>query len=78
MVGPGAGLAPFRAFLQEKKYLIDKKENNLFGDCILYFGCRSRIIDYIYKDDLEIFQKENICNKLRIAFSREGPLKNYV
>lgn len=48
MVGPGAGLAPFIAFLQEKKYLEDIQQNNKFGHCALYFGCRGRKVDYIY------------------------------
>ncbi|KAL4465858.1 hypothetical protein ABPG74_004095 [Tetrahymena malaccensis] len=78
MVGPGAGLAPFRAFLQEKQFLEDSKQNTKFGESVLYFGCRGKKVDYIYKNDLESFEKSKICNQLRLAFSRDGPNKVYV
>lgn len=53
MVGPGAGLAPFRAFLQEKRFL--EKSAKIEGEFSLYFGCRAKKVDYIYEKDLEKF-----------------------
>eukprot|EP01137_Pigoraptor_chileana_P012408 Opistho-2@64785 len=72
MVGPGTGLAPFRAFLQERK--ITKAR----GDNLLYFGCRDRNKDYLYRGELEALEKEKGVI-LRTAFSREaGQKKVYV
>lgn len=74
MIGPGAGVAPFRAFLQEKQSTSD----STLGECTLYFGCRGKHVDFIYQEELEAFEKAKICNNLRVAFSRDGPSKVYV
>lgn len=66
MVGPGTGVAPMRAYLQER-YLhyrevartsVGKEYNHdeaFMGKTALFFGCRSQFDDYIYKDDFEYF-----------------------
>ncbi|KAJ8312637.1 hypothetical protein KUTeg_010010 [Tegillarca granosa] len=46
LIGPGTGIAPFRAFIQEK----EKQENP--GPVYLYFGCRHRNKDFLYKEEL--------------------------
>jgi len=51
MIGPGAGVAPFRAFLQEKQSTKDTK----LGECTLYFGCRGKKVDFLYQQELEEF-----------------------
>ncbi|XP_015598429.1 NADPH--cytochrome P450 reductase isoform X3 [Cephus cinctus] len=75
MVGPGTGLAPFRGFIQERD--IARKEGKEVGDTILYFGCRRRHEDYLYKEELEEFEKNGTL-KLHTAFSREQAQKEYV
>lgn len=78
MIGPGTGLAPMRALLQERKYL-SNNNNNKMGDNILYFGCRTNNTDFIYKDELNDYVKEGVLTSLYTAFSREkNKPKTYV
>ena len=76
MFGPGTGIAPMRAVLQEKSYGRNNGVNH--GDSILYFGCKNRSLDYIYQDELESFNKEGALTELHLAFSREQAQKVYV
>ncbi|GAA5494225.1 sulfite reductase [NADPH] flavoprotein alpha-component [Rubritalea halochordaticola] len=72
MVGPGTGIAPFRAFLQERKVSGAKGGNWLF------FGNPYESKDFLYKDELEELQKEGVLTKLDTAFSRDQAEKVYV
>ena len=68
--GLGTGLAPFRAFVQERTYL--KSIGVEVGPMSMYFGARYRAQEYLYEDDLEAAAKAGIITDLRLAFSRDG------
>jgi NADPH-ferrihemoprotein reductase len=76
MVGPGTGLAPFRGFIQERAAARSRGE--AIGPAVLYFGCRRRDHDYIYKEELEFAVASGALTALNVAFSREGDVKDYV
>ena len=46
MVGPGTGLAPFRAFIMHRQLGVASEEAS--GEAVLYFGCRHRAKDFLY------------------------------
>jgi len=75
MIGPGTGLAPFRGFIQERDW--QKKQGKPVGETHLYFGCRNRNIDYIYREELEQYESDGVIS-LHTAFSRDQPDKIYV
>jgi sulfite reductase (NADPH) flavoprotein alpha-component len=72
MVGPGTGVAPFRAYLQERKTTGAKGKNWLF------FGEQTRAKDYLYEQELGALQTDGILNELDVAFSRDQAHKIYV
>jgi NADPH-ferrihemoprotein reductase len=78
MVGPGTGIAPMRAFLQERRWQREKLEKNAVGETILFFGCRNRSEDYILAKELQEYVDDGTLNKLHVAFSRETSKKVYV
>jgi NADPH-ferrihemoprotein reductase len=77
MVGPGTGVAPFRGFVQERVEQAKKGEN--VGPTVLFYGCRRRDEDWLYRDEWESF-KSILGDNLKIfnAFSRETNKKVYV
>ena len=72
MIGPGTGIAPFRAFLQEREV------TNSSGKNWLFFGDQTRDNDFIYEDELKDMLNKNILTKLDLAFSRDQKEKLYV
>ena len=72
MVGPGTGIAPFRAFLQEREFRNAKGENWLF------FGDRNVATDFIYREELEAMHQSGLLTRLDLAFSRDQEDKIYV
>lgn len=72
MVGPGTGIAPFRAFAREAKHRHDNGDK--LGRMMLFFGCQKRDRDYLYADELQSAADEGILD-LKVAFSREDPTK---
>ena len=72
MVGPGTGVAPFRAFLQERQAV------GASGGNWLFFGDQTRANDYIYEDELEALHKDGLLTRLDLAFSRDQDAKIYV
>ena len=72
MVGPGTGVAPFKAFLEERQLVSAKGMNWLF------FGDQTRKDDYIYKSFFSNMIENGILTKLDLAFSRDQEEKVYV
>lgn len=72
MVGPGTGIAPFRAFLEERQAIAARGRNWLF------FGDQKRATDFLYRDELETKFKDGVLTKLDLAFSRDQTEKIYV
>ncbi|MDT8852675.1 sulfite reductase subunit alpha [Pantoea dispersa] len=72
MVGPGTGIAPFRAFLQERQATGAEGKNWLF------FGDQHQEHDYIYADELAGWQQSGLLTHLDLAFSRDQEEKIYV
>ena len=72
MVGPGTGIAPFRAFIEERK------ATGASGKNWLFFGDRSQSTDYLYQNEWETYQKDSILTDLDLAWSRDQDEKIYV
>ncbi|MEM9367594.1 MAG: sulfite reductase flavoprotein subunit alpha [Planctomycetota bacterium] len=72
MVGPGTGIAPFRAFLEERR------ERGAQGLNWLFFGDQHRTEDFIYADELMKMSSNGLLSRLDLAFSRDQAEKVYV
>jgi len=76
MFGPGTGIAPMRALLQDR--LVAVRRGEQVGPSLLFFGCCKRDVDFIYKDELQSFLDAGALTELHLAFSREQRKKVYV
>ena len=72
MVGPGTGVAPFRAFMQQRE-VSEKK-----GPAWLFFGDRNFTTDFLYQTEWQQYLKEGVLTKADVAFSRDQAQKQYV
>lgn len=72
MIGPGTGIAPFRAFLEERRAIGSTGKNWLF------FGDQQRKCDFLYQEQLEGMLAEGLLTRLDLAFSRDQAEKIYV
>ncbi|GAA4494657.1 bifunctional nitrate reductase/sulfite reductase flavoprotein subunit alpha [Gluconacetobacter tumulicola] len=72
MIGPGTGIAPFRAFLQERA------ARKATGRNWLFFGERHAEQGFYYRQELEAFRAEGCLTRLDTAFSRDQPARLYV
>ncbi len=72
MVGPGTGIAPFRAFLHERK------ATGAAGKNWLFFGEQRAASDFYYRDELEAMHATGVLHRLDTAFSRDQAEKIYV
>jgi sulfite reductase (NADPH) flavoprotein alpha-component len=72
MIGPGTGIAPFRAYLQERQAIGADGKNWLF------FGAQREKCDYAYKEDFAQFKHDGILTRLDCAWSRDQAHKIYV
>ncbi len=72
MIGPGTGIAPFRAFLHERDAIGAKGPNWLF------FGDQRGATDFLYEDELADLRARGVLTRLDTAFSRDQDRKIYV
>jgi len=72
MVGPGTGVAPFRAFLQHRA------ATGATGRNWLFFGDQRAEHDFLYRDELEAMRTGGVLHRLDLAFSRDQERKVYV
>ncbi|MBV8493953.1 MAG: hypothetical protein JO162_10820, partial [Alphaproteobacteria bacterium] len=72
MIGPGTGIAPFRAFLQERRAVGATGRNWLF------FGNPRRATDFLFEDELAAWHRDGLLARLDTAFSRDQDHKIYV
>ena len=72
MVGPGTGIAPFRAYLQERKAVGAKGKNWLF------FGSQHEHCNYFYKEEMAELKRDGTLTQLDCAWSRDQADKSYV
>jgi sulfite reductase (NADPH) flavoprotein alpha-component len=72
MIGPGTGVAPFRAFLHERMATKQKGRNWLF------FGHQRSAYDFFYEDEFAAMKAKGVLTRLSLAWSRDGEQKFYV
>ncbi|OYP38213.1 sulfite reductase subunit alpha [Rhodopirellula sp. MGV] len=72
MIGPGTGIAPFMAFLQERE------ATKAHGKNWLFFGDQHESTDFLYEAELKRYQETGLLTRLDTAFSRDGEQKVYV
>ncbi|MES1949981.1 sulfite reductase (NADPH) flavoprotein subunit alpha [Salinisphaera sp. S4-8] len=72
MIGPGTGVAPFRAFLEERE------ERGAGGDNWLFFGAQHFLTDFYYQTDWLRWRKDGLLTRMDVAFSRDQEQKIYV
>ncbi len=72
MIGPGTGIAPFRAFL------LDRRATGAGGRNWLFFGHQRSDCDFFYSDELNAMKTAGLLTRLSLAWSRDGDKKFYV
>ena len=72
MIGPGTGIAPFRAFMQQRE------AEEASGENWLFFGNPNYTQDFLYQTEWQRFVKDGVVNKVSLAFSRDQEQKVYV
>ena len=72
MIGPGTGVAPFRAFLQERR------ARGAAGRNWLFFGDQRRTADFLYEDEFAADHRDGLLTRLDAAFSRDQAERIYV
>ena len=72
MVGPGTGIAPFRAFIEERR------ATGATGRSWLFFGDQQRVCDFLYEEEFAAWHSDGALTRLDLAFSRDQAEKIYV
>ena len=70
MIGPGTGVAPFIGFLQHREHML-KNTSVALSESWLFFGCRHKERDYLYREELEQFLSTGVLSRLFLSFSRD-------
>uniref|UniRef100_T1IV07 Nitric oxide synthase n=1 Tax=Strigamia maritima TaxID=126957 RepID=T1IV07_STRMM len=71
MIGAGTGVAPFRGFWQQRQ--IEKQKSNgkrVFGELMLYFGCRHPAADHLFYDETQLLFQRGVLSSIESAYSR--------
>lgn len=76
MSGLGTGLAPFKAFIEEKIW--QKQQGMEIGDIYLYLGSRHKKEEYLYGELWEAYKDAGVLTHIGAAFSRDQPQKIYI
>ena len=72
MIGPGTGVAPFRAFMQERE------ARDASGDNWMFFGDQTFTQDFLYQVEWQNYLKSGLLTRMDVAFSRDQAEKVYV
>lgn len=72
MIGPGTGVAPFRAFMQERE------EQGASGKSWMFFGDQHFVTDFLYQTEWQKWLKDGVLTRMDVAFSRDTEEKVYV
>lgn len=72
MIGPGTGVAPFRAFMQERE------STEATGDNWMFFGDQTFTQDFLYQVEWQNYLKSGLLSRMDVAFSRDQAQKIYV
>lgn len=72
MIGPGTGIAPFRAFLEERD------ATGASGRNWLFFGDQHFVTDFLYQTEIQSWKQSGLLSCVNLAFSRDQPQKIYV
>ncbi|MGH8600721.1 MAG: diflavin oxidoreductase, partial [Burkholderiales bacterium] len=72
MIGPGTGVAPFRAFVEEREAV------GATGDNWLFFGDQHFRTDFLYQREWQRYLKNSVLSRIDVAFSRDSRSKTYV
>lgn len=76
MAGLGTGLAPFKAFLEEKMW--QRQQGHDIGEVYLFLGSRHQREEYLYGEQFEAFKAAGVLTHIGAAFSRDQPEKIYI
>lgn len=72
MIGPGTGIAPFRAFLEERE------STGANGRNWLFFGDQHFVTDFLYQTEIQAWKESGLLSRVNLAFSRDQSQKIYV
>eukprot|EP01113_Clastostelium_recurvatum_P044659 TRINITY_DN7567_c0_g2_i6.p1 TRINITY_DN7567_c0_g2~~TRINITY_DN7567_c0_g2_i6.p1 ORF type:complete len:845 (+),score=210.14 TRINITY_DN7567_c0_g2_i6:1403-3937(+) len=76
MAGLGTGMAPFRAFIEERAHM--RRQGHKVGPMALYFGSRSRHSEYLYGEEIDEYHRDGLLTHVGLAFSRDQAEKIYI